>query len=123
MNPEKRNLINDLLENSQMQSGREATLLAGRRRLRHKRWRRAAIRTGVPGLFLVIAAVCAYMQLTPHPRSKSMVATPKPAVIYLTDDQLLALFPDTPVALATVNHRKVLIFPRPGDKERFVGNF
>jgi hypothetical protein len=34
---------------------------------------------------------------------------------------LLALFPDTPVGLITLeNGKKRLIFPRPGDQERFV---
>ena len=39
----------------------------------------------------------------------------------LTDDELLALFPDTPVGLATLpDGKKLLIFPRPGDEKRFV---
>jgi len=34
---------------------------------------------------------------------------------------LLALFPDTPVALATLSDgSKRLIFPRPGDDQKFV---
>jgi hypothetical protein len=44
-------------------------------------------------------------------------------VNYLSDDQLLALFPNIPVGVATVGGKKVLIFPRPGDNERFVGRF
>ncbi len=39
----------------------------------------------------------------------------------LTDDELLALFPNTPVGLATLsNGKKRLIFPRPGDEARFI---
>jgi hypothetical protein len=39
----------------------------------------------------------------------------------LTDDELLALFPNTPVGLATLpDGKKLLIFPRPGDEKRFV---
>ena len=40
---------------------------------------------------------------------------------FLTDEQLLALFPNTPVALATLpNGRKKLIFPHPGDEQKYV---
>lgn len=46
---------------------------------------------------------------------------PTPLVESLTDAQLLALFPDVPVGLATLdNGRKRLIFPRLGDEERFI---
>ncbi len=41
----------------------------------------------------------------------------------LTDEQLLAMFPNTPVGLAKVNGRKVLIFPRAADQARYVGKF
>lgn len=42
----------------------------------------------------------------------------------LTDDELLALFPNTPVGLATLpDGRKRLIFPRPGDEKRFITRF
>ena len=38
-----------------------------------------------------------------------------------TNDQLLALFPDTPVGLAKLpNGKKLLIFPRAGDEQKFV---
>jgi hypothetical protein len=39
----------------------------------------------------------------------------------LTDDELLALFPNTPVGLATLaDGKKRLIFPRSGDEQKFV---
>jgi len=39
----------------------------------------------------------------------------------MTDDELLALFPDTPVGLIqTADSRKRLIFPQPGDEEKFI---
>ncbi len=39
----------------------------------------------------------------------------------LTDGELLALFPDTPVGLVTLeNGTKRLVFPRRGDESRFV---
>ena len=51
-------------------------------------------------------------------------AAPSPSmqqVHRLSDDELLALFPNTPVGLVTLkNGRKQLIFPRPGDEKRFI---
>jgi hypothetical protein len=39
----------------------------------------------------------------------------------VTDAELLGMFPETPVGLATLkNGTKRLIFPRPGDQERFM---
>ena len=38
----------------------------------------------------------------------------------LTDNELLSLFPNTPVGLVTLlNGKKLLIFPRPEDERRF----
>ena len=44
MKPEKHLLIRDLLEGDAGDTRRQATLLAGGRILRHKRWRRVATR-------------------------------------------------------------------------------
>lgn len=123
MNPDKRSLIDDMLENSEAQTRRAATLSAGGRVLRHKRWRRAAINFGAPLIFVVLGFLFACMQFFPRHESKHPVAATKPAVTYLTDEQLLALFTNTPVGLATVDHRKVLIFPNASDRDRFVGQF
>ena len=59
--------------------------------------------------------------IAPRPSVKvAAPQTPVPAQS-LTDAELLALFPDTPVGLITLeNGHKRLIFPRPGDEERFV---
>jgi hypothetical protein len=39
----------------------------------------------------------------------------------LTDEELLSLFPNTPVGLATLpNGKKLLLFPRPGDAAKFI---
>jgi len=60
-----------------------------------------------------------------RPPVQAASRTPKPAAARqpqsLTDAELLALFPNTPVGLATLpNGKKLLIFPRPGDQARFV---
>lgn len=124
MRPEKSRLIHELLEGTEQQGRREAALLAGRRALRHRRWRRTAFRAG---MFVVVAFSLAtlpiYYRMTHRAQPFAAAPTPKPAVRYLTDDQLLALFPNTPVGLAKVGNRKVLIFPRAIDEERYIGKF
>jgi len=124
MKPEKQILIHDLLADPQGGMRREVTLLAGQRLLRHKRWKRAAGRVlAVAVVILAVTAISIRLRPAAHSPVFSANPPPTPSVRYLTDDQLLALFPDTPVGLATVHGRKVLIFPRPGDQERFVGRF
>jgi hypothetical protein len=122
MKPEKQNLIGDLLGED---SSREATLLAGTRILRHRRqWR--AVRRSVAVLALVVAAaILALRKESPVPaRIVSLAPTAKPVsqVHEMTDDELLALFPtNTPVALAPLRDgTKRLLFPRPGDEQRFI---
>jgi hypothetical protein len=123
MKPEKCHLIHDLLDDHQGAARREAALLAGGRLLRRRRWKRLATRSLAVAALAVLAAILIRVRSAPHPHEFSGAPPPVPAFDYLTDDQLLALFPNTPVGLATVGHKQVLIFPRPGDKERFVGQF
>ena len=119
MNPEKRHLIDDLLD-EQHDARREAILLAGGRILRRRRWRHRAIQS--LAVVAILGAAAVSLQRTIAPRPPVEVAAPATPVESksLTDAELLALFPDTPVGLVTLeNGRKQLIFPRPGDKERF----
>jgi hypothetical protein len=122
MKPEKHQLISDLLNDTLEENRRAATLLAGGRLLRHKRWRRAVTQSFAVAAVATLAAISLH-RAAPHPHTFSATRPSKPAVDYLTDDQLLALFPNTPVGLATIGDKKVLIFPRLGDQERFVGRF
>ena len=122
MKPEKQQLLHDLLGGE----GRgEATLLAGARILRRRRHRRAALR----GLALVLPLALTGLWLVRTPSSRLAVQTmartaAAPVSVQpqaLTDEELLALFPDTPVGLATLSDgKKRLIFPRPGDEQKFV---
>jgi len=123
MKPEKQNLIRDLLAEDLR---REETLLAGARILRRRRhWREA--RQGIAVLTLILAATLLWLErenpsAAPDQIAK-MVSQPPPAtqVEALTDDQLLSLFPNTPVGLASLpNGKKRLIFPRPGDEQRLI---
>jgi hypothetical protein len=123
MKLEKNRLIHDLLRDRNAETRREATLLAGRRFLRRKRYKRVMSRCFGVAVIIMMAAMVVHLGTTPHQRPFSANPTLIPTVHYLTDDQLLALFPNTPVGLATVGDKKVLLFPRPGDRERFVGQF
>lgn len=120
MNPEKRFLLDDVRGDAR----REGTLQAGRKILRHRRWRRAATRT------FAVLAVAALAAVAIHPKrpvpavaqtDAGKSGPPLVRVEYLTDDELLALFPGTPVGLITTSDgRKQLIFPHPGDEEKFI---
>ncbi|MBU6410832.1 MAG: hypothetical protein KGJ60_11775 [Verrucomicrobiota bacterium] len=123
MRPEKKELIHDLFGD---ESRREAALLAGAQILcRRRRWRAA----GRVFALVALAAVAAWLAELQNPRRAPSEMAPFEAksdaatlVQSLTDDELLALFPHTPVGLVTLpNGKKLLIFPRPGDEARFVG--
>jgi hypothetical protein len=75
---------------------------------------------------MAIAAVLV-MEQNNHRQAPVQIATPatkSSAPLHaqsLTDEQLLGLFPNTPVGLVTLpNGKKLLIFPRPGDEAKFI---
>jgi hypothetical protein len=122
MKPEKQNLIHDLLDD---ESRRETILIAGAKILRRRRQRRAT-RQVFALLILAGLAMWAVGQNN-HRQAPVQIAAPaaKSSVPLhaqsLTDDQLLGLFPNTPVGLATLpNGKKMLIFPHPGDEAKFM---
>jgi hypothetical protein len=123
MKPEKQNLIRDLLEDD---SRREETLLTGARILRRRRhWR--AVRPAAALLALLLGVVIFWLRReTSHPALETALKTapkapPTAPAQPLTDDELLSLFPNTPVGLASLpDGKKRLIFPRPGDEQRFI---
>ena len=120
MKPEKRILLDDLLGDAR----REAVLLAGRRILRRRRWKRAAARSFAVLAVAVLAALALHQQRPIPEVAQSRPAQSAPPAVRvqnLTDDELLALFPGTPVGLIrTADGREHLIFPRPGDEEKFI---
>jgi hypothetical protein len=124
MKPEKRLLIDDLLEDDQTGLRREATLLAGARVMRRRRWRRRGIQTlAVLSLMSITVFWARHRLVPPTPSMAANTSASPPKTPYLTDDQLLALFPNTPVGLATVEGRKVLIFPRRSDQAKYIGRW
>ena len=111
MRPEKRFLLDDVLNAPAGQARREATLQAAEKIMRRRRAVRFAARS------LAALAVAVLAALAVHQKS----AAPQEQVQILTDDQLLALFPNVPVGLIkTPDGKKRLIFPRPGDEAKYI---
>lgn len=122
MKAEKENLIRELLDEG---SQHEENLLAGARILRRRRhWR--GVRKGATLAALGAAATFFLLKGDRHASapqvSQAAPQTPRePQVHALTDDELLALFPNTPVGLVSLAHgQKRLVFPRPGDEAKFI---
>lgn len=121
MKPEKQQLLHDLLADEDQ---RQVTLLAGGQILcQRRRWRAlrrfAALLLAMTGLVLFLVEKNSH-QSNPAP---SMTAAKPQSLVepqVLNDNELLSLFPNTPVGLATLpNGKKLLIFPRPEDEKRF----
>jgi hypothetical protein len=123
MKPEKQNLIHDLLGED---SRRETTLLAAGSILRRRRFWRAARPVAAALAAIAIAGAIYLHKGTSNPSlanvPRAMPETPPSVKVEaLTDEQLLALFPNTPVGLASLaDGKKRLVFPRPGDEEKFI---
>lgn len=121
MKPEAQKLIDDLLAD---ETRRDATLLAGAKVLCRRRQWRVAWRSFALILLALATALVVDQKRTERLTQISTFSS-KPAALpraqSLTDEQLLSLFPDTPVALATLpNGKKLLIFPRASDAAKFV---
>lgn len=122
MKLEKQQLIHELLDG---ENRREASLLAATKILRHRRQRRVAWRS-----FALVVLASATMLLVEQNRQRPALAQISPPAAKpadplqaqsLTDDELLSLFPNTPVGLATLrNGKKLLLFPHPGDAAKFI---
>jgi hypothetical protein len=123
MKPEKRILIESLID-EEASARREAVLLGGGRILRRRHWQRAAWRSFAGMAVLAAVALSVQKMAAPRPRTLTAVAMPQERTGRLTDAELLAMFPNTPVGLMTLaNGKKRLIFPRPGDMERFMARY
>ena len=130
MNPEHHQLLHDLLDGHDAAAQRDAVLDAGHRVLRRKRHLRHLTRTLAAAAFAGLAVLGISRITVPRPPTspagpKLAATQPARAVSHvqeITDDELLALFPGTPVGLAKVNGKQRLIFPRPGDQARFIAH-
>ncbi len=131
MNLENRQLLHDLLDGQDAAAARNIVLEAGLLALRRKRHVRYLTRTLAAAACVGLAVLAITRESAPHsplPQPGDRLATKRsPQAVFhvkeITDKELLALFPDTPVGLAKVNGKELLIFPRPGDEKRFVMRF
>jgi hypothetical protein len=122
MKPEKQQLIHEVLEG---ESHSEYTLLTAAKTLRRRRQWRVARQTFTLITFLIITVCLVERENLPRmalhvlpPETKLQTPTHTHS---LTDEELLALFPNTPVALATLpNGKKLLIFPRHADQAKYI---
>jgi hypothetical protein len=123
MKPEKHDLIETLLDDGAA-ARRTATLRAGGLILRRRRWQRTAVR-GL-GCVMAVGLIAAFLHKPAQHKSLALTGPTRPAAPpkSLTDAQLLAMFPDTPVGLVTLkNGQKRLIFLRPDDERKYVAGF
>jgi len=121
MKTEHERLIGCLFEDELLTAARERAIEAGRHASRRRRFAHQLSR-GV-GVVMVVAGVLLTRSALrpPHADPPSMAAAKPASISILTDEELLKLFPDTPVALADLGGgKKKLIFPRPGDEERWI---
>ncbi len=122
MKPEKQQLIHDLLGDDE---NRGPTLLAGSLILRRRRHWRVGSRVLAFVLLPALAGLWFERTYSPKPQiqtpAQAAVPPPPSQPQAYTDEQLLALFPNTPVGLVTLpDGRKRLIFPHPGDEQKFL---
>lgn len=120
-NFEKEKLLNEILADESLAEFRRASLADGVAFLRRQRRRRFALRAGV---LLLATSLCAWAMLlnrsirrTPHhlanlrpPQRSQSPAGPAGGVRFISDDELLALFPDRPVALIGKPGKQRLVF-------------
>jgi hypothetical protein len=122
MKPEKQRLIDELIGDGSRSAG---ILLAGAQILRRRRQWRVARQVFALIIFMAAAAWLveqkSQRQLPAH-ASPPEATRPAPQPVHsLTDAELLALFPNMPVGLATLpNGKKLLIFPRPADAAKYI---
>jgi hypothetical protein len=115
-------LLREIVSGEELSGLRRASLEEGLRTLRIRERRRTVVRAClVSAAALVVAGGMLFQWRSWHstpdnPGSKGAVATSGPApgrvgeVKFITDDELLALFPDRPVALVGKPGRQQLVF-------------
>ena len=128
MKPEHHHLLRDLLDGDDDAAQRDAVLNASYRVLRRRRHVGYLTRTLAVVAFAGLAALA--ISRMSMPGSRPSRAGPKLAatqplrvvshVQVITDDELLELFPGTPVGLAKINGKQRLIFQRPGEEARLI---
>ncbi|MGO8699715.1 MAG: hypothetical protein ACLQVY_18600 [Limisphaerales bacterium] len=103
MNTENR-LLQELLNDDELSALRQASLARGLRALHQRRRRRRQLQVAAVLIPLLVLLGHWPFRQAPRPAALASVTTPSPRVEtekvqYITKDQLLALFPNRPIAL------------------------
>ncbi|HOX59089.1 MAG TPA: hypothetical protein P5205_11155 [Candidatus Paceibacterota bacterium] len=121
MKPEHHQLLHDLMDGADPAAQRDTVLAAGQRVLRRKRHLRHLTHTLAVTAFVGLAVlVISGLNVPRQPAVATRPASPGSYGQEITDDELLALFPGTPVGLVKIKGKQRLIFPRPDDEARFI---
>lgn len=106
-------------------AGKAEALGVFQARQRVRRWARRA--GGLAGLAVIAACAAHWLAVAPPPRMVALKPPgPPPAQpeksIYLTDDGLIALFPEGSCFLAEVDGKKKLVFLDPNVERQYVSD-
>jgi hypothetical protein len=113
---EQEKLLSELLPDEHLADFRRASLESGLASLRRHRRQRTLLRAGLLAAGICVLALVLHFN-SPHPARNNIVAVSPPApapspnhVKFITDDQLLALFPEGSVALVGKPGQQRLVF-------------
>ena len=144
-------LLDDVLRDDTLDALRESVLKQSRRELARKRWTRLkwwALPAAAAVIFLLFKLLVvrdepvspvyeetrSYLVTTVRLTEDQVIRTRSlegievstkdyPPAIRITDEEMLALFEGVPCGLMRIGEqRTTLVFPRPEDEERFIGN-
>ena len=116
---EREKLLDEILADDNLAQLRQASLREGLGLLRRQRRRRLALRAAVPAMAVCMLGLGLWVNSRHTQAHLAMIRPPQPArssgesagrVRYLSDDELLALFPNRPVALVGRPGRQRLVF-------------
>jgi hypothetical protein len=107
---EQDQLLDEILQDETFEGLRQSSLDAGLHAIRQRRRQRLAVKTSVIVMVFVLCLMPFAGRRSPSLGSVSPRLVVSPPVERLTADQLLALFPDRPVALVGKAGEQQLIF-------------
>jgi hypothetical protein len=104
-------LLREILADANVEQARAAALQAGVAHLRQRRQRHAMLTSAAAALVVLVSlTVLMRRQVVPEAPPTANTPAPAPRVRFVNDEQLLALFPDRPVALVGRPGEQKLIF-------------
>ena len=126
--PEHDRLLNDIVTGEELADFREASLQRGMAAIRRQRRRQRFVRLGALAAVPIVVAFGIVFSRSPKPALReTAVSNASPVAVssaqtriapvkFISDDELLALFPDRPVALIGKPGQQQLVFLDPPAK-------